>query len=99
MIRYLPETLAQSRLHPETKTLNARSDIFHEIFDVCLRHGGYVSRNYVTGYWAHVASEGSGVGARLLRSSRTLRRAVAEAHYLLLNRRRFARRLRRGVVR
>ena len=91
VIQHLSETLAQSRLHPETKTLSARSDIFHEIFDLSRRHAGYVSRNYVYGYWEHLAFERSGVKARLLRRSR-LRGACAEAHYLLLNRRRFARR-------
>ena len=68
VIRHLEEKLARSRLHPETKTLSARSGIFHEIFDVC-RRGGYVSRNYVYGYWDHLAFEHSGVGARVLRSS------------------------------
>jgi glycosyltransferase involved in cell wall biosynthesis len=91
VIQHLPETLARSRLHPEAKTLSARSDILHEIFDLCRRHAGYVSRNYVYGYWEHLAFERSGVRARVLRNTR-LRGACAEAHYLLLNRRRLARR-------
>ena len=91
VIRHLEEKLAQSRLHAETKTLSARSSIYHEVFDVCRNRGGYVSRNYVYGYWEHIATERSGITARLLRSSPRLRSACAEAHYLLLNRRSYTR--------
>ncbi len=87
VIQHLAERLAQSRLHPEAKTLGARSEIFHEVFDVCQRHGGYVSRNYVHGYWEHRAEERSGIAARVLRKMPRLRVACAEVHYALLNRR------------
>lgn len=92
VIQHLEERLAQSRLHPEAKTLSARSSIYHEIFDVCRNRGGYVSRNYVYGYWEHLADERSGIRARVLRSSPRLRRKCAEAHYLVLNRGRYTRR-------
>jgi glycosyltransferase involved in cell wall biosynthesis len=88
VIQHLAERLAQSRLHPEAKTLSARSEIFHEIFDVCRRHAGYVSRNYVYGYWEHQAEERSGIAARVLRKMPRVRVACAKVHYWLLNRHR-----------
>lgn len=51
IIRYEPTLLANSRLYPDTKTRSARPEIYKEIFSICERHGGYVSRNYVEGYW------------------------------------------------
>src|SRR5262249_17916268 len=42
VVRYLPVKLANSRLHAGAKRPNFRSDIYKEIFDVCMRHGGYV---------------------------------------------------------
>jgi glycosyltransferase involved in cell wall biosynthesis len=53
IIRYVPGYLANSRLYPETKTLSARRKIYAEIFAVCRRHGGFVSRINVQGYWYH----------------------------------------------
>ena len=52
-IQHLPVVLASSRLYPETKTLSSRDRIYREIFTVCRRHGGYISRNYLIGYWHH----------------------------------------------
>jgi len=65
-IRYLPEPLARSRLHPQTKTSRNRSEIYQEIFEVCRRHGGYVDRNYVVGYWAQRAEARTGILGALL---------------------------------
>ncbi len=98
VIQHLAERLAQSRLHPEAKTLGARSEIFHEVFDICRRHGGYVSRNYVYGYWEYRAEERSGIGARVLRKLPRLRVACAEVHYALLNRHRYSGRKRAAAV-
>jgi glycosyltransferase involved in cell wall biosynthesis len=53
LIRYVPIFLANSRLHPQTKTLSARRAIHAEIFTVCERHGGYVGRGHVRSYWQH----------------------------------------------
>jgi glycosyltransferase involved in cell wall biosynthesis len=53
VIQHLPVVLASSRLYPETKTLSSRDRIYQEIFSICMRHGGYISRNYLTGYWHH----------------------------------------------
>jgi len=53
LIQYIQQFLANSRLHPATKTLSHRRKIYDEIFSVCERHGGYVSRSYVEGYWYH----------------------------------------------
>lgn len=43
---YLPEFLASSREHPETKTARARGQIFKEIRHMQLRHLGYCGRNW-----------------------------------------------------
>ena len=53
VIQHVPVVLASSRLYPETKTLSSRDRIYQEIFSICMRHGGYISRNYLTGYWHH----------------------------------------------
>jgi len=60
VVHHLPVRLAQSRLHSATKTLSFRSGIYGEIFDICMRHGGYVSRSYVHGYVHHLAHERKG---------------------------------------
>jgi len=85
VIEHLPQALAQSRLYPETKTLSARRDIYGEIFDVCLGRGGYVSLNYVYGYWEHLAREAGGPWRILSHLPRT-RTLLARAHHLILNR-------------
>lgn len=52
-IQHIPDRLAQSRLHKDAKTLSRRGEIYREVFDVCRRHGGYVSLNYHDGLWSH----------------------------------------------
>ncbi len=63
-IRFVPERLANSRLHPATKTLSRRRDIYREIFAVCRRHGGYVDLSYYHGYWDHRVRENPGAFGR-----------------------------------
>jgi glycosyltransferase involved in cell wall biosynthesis len=43
---YLPETLASSREHPDTKSQRHRAQIFSEIRRLELRHLGYCGRNW-----------------------------------------------------
>ncbi|MFO0986479.1 MAG: glycosyltransferase [Alphaproteobacteria bacterium] len=50
-IVHMRRPLANSRVHRDTKTQSRRAEIFAEIFDVCFRHGGYVSHNYFLGLW------------------------------------------------
>lgn len=52
-ICFLPETLANSRLYPETKTLSQRSKIYDEIFRISMRHAEYVHHSYYQGLWHH----------------------------------------------
>jgi glycosyltransferase involved in cell wall biosynthesis len=85
-IRYLPETLASSRLYPETKTMSRRGDIYREIFDVCRRHGGYVDRNYYIGYWNYRVNEGPGVLGRALRLVPDGAALAAKLHFAWDNR-------------
>jgi glycosyltransferase involved in cell wall biosynthesis len=80
-IRHLPEVLANSRLHQETKTLSRRGEIYREIFAICRRHGGYVDRNYYLGLWHHRIHEGSAVVAALLRRVPHVDALIADAHH------------------
>jgi glycosyltransferase involved in cell wall biosynthesis len=57
-IRHAPVILANSRLYSTTKTLAHRREIYNEIFAICTRHVGYVSRSYVEGYYHHRLDEG-----------------------------------------
>jgi glycosyltransferase involved in cell wall biosynthesis len=66
-IRFLPVTLANSRLYPETKTQSARSKIFKEIFKICRKHAGYVHLSYYKGYWHYLIFEKNSITSRALR--------------------------------
>jgi glycosyltransferase involved in cell wall biosynthesis len=79
-IRFLPETLANSRLHYSTKTLSRRGDAYAEIFKTCLKHGGYISESYFEGYWHHRIHERDGALARCLRLVPRAPRLLARAH-------------------
>jgi hypothetical protein len=84
IIRYEPILLANSRLYPDTKTRSARPKIYKEIFSVCERHGGYVSRNYVEGYWDMNFRERLGGLGRYLTKIPFLENALVEYHSLLV---------------
>jgi len=64
-IEFIPDTLANSRLYPENKTMSARENIYKEIFAISLRHAGRVSQNYIQGYWHHRLWERNDVWAKL----------------------------------
>ncbi len=49
-IGYLPEYLANSRLHPETKTMSRRFDVHKEIVKAVKLHYGYVPDSWVHAY-------------------------------------------------
>ena len=53
IIRHTPKKLAQSRLHEDAKTLAMRGIIYREVFQICEKHGGYVSLSYYNGLWAY----------------------------------------------
>lgn len=51
-LEHIPDVLAHTRMHRQTKTSGAapgahRERFYRELFDVCLRHAGYVSSRYV----------------------------------------------------
>jgi glycosyltransferase involved in cell wall biosynthesis len=83
VLQHMPTTIARSRLHAGAKTLRARPEIYPEIFDVCRRRGGYISRSYITGYWHHLAYERG--GASVVLRFAPLRALAVELHYRLLN--------------
>jgi hypothetical protein len=74
----LPVKLANSRLHSGAKTLSFRSDIYSEIFDICMRHGGYVSRSYVQGYIHHLIHERGGGLYMLSRTVPGIEKVIVE---------------------
>jgi len=86
VIEHMRETIAQSRLHPEAKTLSAQRAFYREIFDVCRSRGGYISRTYVGGLWHHFVYERPHSPLRLLRSFPPLRHVIVCVHWWWLNR-------------
>lgn len=86
-IQHIPDELAGSRQHPESKTLVHREAIYAEILRVCLRHGGYVDPNYFRGLWHHRVSErGRGWPAGLRRVPAAAR-SLAWLHHKWFHRR------------
>jgi glycosyltransferase involved in cell wall biosynthesis len=84
LIRHVPQILASSRLYPATKTLSERRKIYAEIFAVCHRHGGYVSRNYVQGYWHHKFHEQPSWFFKVVGLIPDLEKVLVEYHALRL---------------
>jgi glycosyltransferase involved in cell wall biosynthesis len=91
-IQNIRETIARSRVHAATKTLNARHAIFQEIFRTCRLRGGYISRAYVDGFWHHLVHERRFHPARLLRGNPVARRVLVNLHWRWLNRHLYTRR-------
>lgn len=54
IIHHIPDILASSRLHPNSKTLCSRRKAYEEAFRVCQRNGGYVDINYFYGLWDYL---------------------------------------------
>ncbi|PZA09405.1 hypothetical protein DNX69_25250 [Rhodopseudomonas palustris] len=81
IIRHTPRKLAQSRLHEDAKTLAMRGIIYQEIFDICGRHGGYVSLNYFFGLWSYRFYESWRGGERLRALAPHLYRFPAVLHF------------------
>ncbi|MBW4483586.1 MAG: glycosyltransferase [Tildeniella torsiva UHER 1998/13D] len=84
-ICFLPDSLACSRLYPETKTCSARAQIYSEIFNISRKHVGYVHENYYQGLWHYLIFEKDNSIARLLRRYPKLYRSLYKLHYKLSN--------------
>lgn len=82
---YYPEYLANYRLHAEAKTLSAREKIYREAFQVCKKHGGYVSLSYIQGLWYHRLWEKPGLSRRLVRAIPGMYRIITLADYARIN--------------
>ena len=72
-IRHLPEFLAESREHPETKSSRRRGDIFAEIRRMQLRHLGYCGRNWWEQHLRYWRDESGHPLGRLLPGRRDVR--------------------------
>lgn len=82
IIHHTPEKLAQSRLHEDAKTLAMRGTIYEEVFEICERHGGYVSFSYFLGLWSYRLYEGWRGGDRLRRFLPRVYRFPALLHFV-----------------
>jgi hypothetical protein len=67
ILAHVPEFLACSRVHAETKTLSARMAVYHEILDVSRRHAPDASFSQYYAYWHHRCHERASGWPRLLR--------------------------------
>jgi glycosyltransferase involved in cell wall biosynthesis len=54
---HVPEVLACSRVHPATKTLSARTQVYREILQVCRQHAGQAGFSQYFAYWHHRCHE------------------------------------------
>lgn len=82
IIHHTSQKLAQSRLHEDAKTVAMRGKIYEEIFDICERHGGYVSFSYFLGRWSYRMYESWSGGESLRKIAPRLYRIPALAHFL-----------------
>jgi glycosyltransferase involved in cell wall biosynthesis len=80
-IEHIPEVLAAWRMYPEIKSRRERAAHYREVFEVCLKHGGYVSLSWVTGLWHHRMWEKPGGWPRGLRRVPGALRVIARLDY------------------
>jgi len=66
VLHHIPDFLAASRVHAETKTLSARLDVYREILEVSRRHAGEASFSQYYAYWHHRCHERMDGWPRLL---------------------------------
>lgn len=66
-LMHVPEVLACSRVHPATKTLSARIQVYREILHVCTRHAGQAGFSQYFAYWHHRCHEADHGWPRWLR--------------------------------
>jgi glycosyltransferase involved in cell wall biosynthesis len=52
--KYIPDYLSNWRLYPDTKTSLNRANIFQELFEVLLKHFGFVSSSWMVLYIAEI---------------------------------------------
>ena len=57
IIRHVPDFLACSRVHAQTKTRSARMQVYHEILEVSRRHAPDASFSQYYAYWHHRCHE------------------------------------------
>jgi len=81
IIHHTIDKLAQSRLHEDAKTLAMRGKIFQEVFEICERHGGYVSLSYFFGLWSYRFYESWKGGRHLQRIAPNAYRFPALLHF------------------
>jgi glycosyltransferase involved in cell wall biosynthesis len=57
VLKHIPDFLACSRVHAQTKTLSARMNVYHEILEVSRRHAPDASFSQYYAYWHHRCHE------------------------------------------
>jgi glycosyltransferase involved in cell wall biosynthesis len=89
-IEHVPEELALTRVHPETKSKSARREVLAEVFAVCQRHGGHVHMHYFRELWYHLCKERPTGWPRWVGLIPGARQSLAWLHHLWWNRRQYA---------
>lgn len=79
-ITHVPEFLACSRIHPATKTLMLRMQVFHEILDVSRRHAGDAHLEQYCAYWHYRCHEREAGWPRLLHKLPKSHRILGRLH-------------------
>ncbi len=79
-IAHVPEFLACSRIHPETKTLALRMEVFREILAVSRRHAGDAHLEQYCAYWHYRCHERSNGWPRLFRKLPKSHRILGRLH-------------------
>ncbi len=79
-IAHVPEFLACSRIHPATKTLSMRMQVFHEILEVSRRHAGDAHLEQYCAYWHYRCHERPTGWPRLLRKLPKSHRILGRLH-------------------
>jgi hypothetical protein len=85
-IEDIPEELALTRVHPETKSKSARREVLAEVFAVCQRLGGHVHMHYFRELWYHLCKERRTGWPRWLGLIPGARQSLAWLHHLWWNR-------------
>ncbi len=83
ILRHVPDFLACSRVHAQTKTLSARMQVYHEILEVSRRYAPDASFSQYYAYWHHRCHERAEGWPRLLRWIPECHWWLAYAHRLV----------------
>jgi glycosyltransferase involved in cell wall biosynthesis len=82
-IHHIPIPMASWRMYPGIKSLKNREAIYHEVFQVCEKHAGYIHFQWFNGLWQHRVWEKTQGWPTLFRHVPYSYAPLARAHYAL----------------